>query len=353
MRGRWAAGVLAAAFAALSLTAPAAADTPPDTPALVRYKGPVEHIFFHPLVPRPRYTFHKGSQPAEFAKWMVSVREFRAMLPQLYANDWVLVDLDSLFRQVTTPSGTQLRQVPLMLPPGKKPLVISVDDLNYPQYMVDNRFNAKLVLDEQGNVAAQRTATDGTTLTSRRTEIVPILDRFVQRHPDFSINGAKGTIALTGAEGILGYRTSGDGPKALQEQQLAAPVVKRLKQTGWTFASHTYSHPDLGAVSLAQVQRDTDRWETYVEPLVGKNVRILVYPYGSPAPAGSAQLQYLRRAGFRVFCTIGPRASLILQDGYAVQSRVHVDGVSLLSQQGTLKRFFDPASVIDKARPPL
>ena len=102
-----------------------------------------------------------------------------------------------------------------------------------------------------------------------------------------------------------------------------APIVKRLKQTGWTFASHTYNHPDLGAVSLAQVQQDTDRWERYVQPLLGRNTRILVYPFGSPVPAGSAKLAALRKAGFRVFCTIGPTASLTLTDGYAVQARVH------------------------------
>ena len=350
-------GGLIVAIAALILaaaSAPAAAAPPqPDDSGLVRYRGPIEHIFFHPLLPDPKYTLHRGTQPAEFNKWMVTAREFRAIVPQLYANDWVLVDLESQFRTVRTAHGTVLKRQPLWLPPGKKPLVISIDDLNYPEYMVVNRLNARLVLDEQGDIRAERTKPDGTVVRSRRSEIVPILDRFVQEHPDFSIDGAKGTIALTGAEGILGYRTSGDGRRARKEQARVAPIVKRLKQTGWTFASHTYNHPDLGAVSLAQVQQDTDRWERYVQPLLGRNTRILVYPFGSPVPAGSAKLAALRKAGFRVFCTIGPTASLTLTDGYAVQARVHVDGVSLLSQQDTLIRFFDPLSVIDPVRPPL
>ena len=353
-RGSWICGLAAVAVALAG--APAAARPAPQPPSdagLVRYRGPVEHIFFHPLLPDPKYTLHRGTQPAEFNKWMVTAREFRRIVPQLYANDWVLVDLEALFRKVKTEHGTVLRRQPLMLPPGKKPLVISVDDLNYPEYQIVNRLNTRLVLDEQGEVVAQRTKRDGTTVVSYRSEIVPILDRFVQEHPDFSIDGAKGTIALTGAEGILGYRTSGDGRRARKEQARVAPIVKRLKQTGWTFASHTYNHPDLGAVSLAQVQQDTDRWERYVQPLLGRNTRILVYPFGSPVPAGSAKLAALRKAGFRVFCTIGPTASLTLTDGYAVQARVHVDGVSLLSQQATLIRFFDPLSVIDPVRPPL
>ena len=33
----------------------------------------------------------------------------------------------------------------LKLPRGKKPLVLSIDDLNYPQYMIDNHLSSKLV----------------------------------------------------------------------------------------------------------------------------------------------------------------------------------------------------------------
>lgn len=346
MRTRWVAALVT--LASLFAT-PAAAD-----PGQLReYTGPVEHIFFHPLLPEPRYTLYRGTQPAEFNKWMTTAREFRAILPQLYDNDWVLVDIESLFRTVRTSRGPVLKRKPLLLPPGKKPLVISIDDLNYPEYMVVNHLNSRLVLDASGNVAAERVRPDGTRVVSRTSEIVPILDRFVDKHPDFAINGAKGVIALTGFEGILGYRTSGDGPRARREQTRVAPVVERLRETGWTFGSHTYAHPDLGSVGLSRVIADTDRWEKDVEPLLGRNARVLVYPYGSPAPAGSQQLAYLRKAGFRIFCTIGPTANLTLADGYAVQSRVHVDGLSLLSQQGMLKRFFDARSVVDPVRPAL
>ena len=38
--------------------------------------------------------------------------------------------------------------------------------------------------------------------------MVPLIDAFVKKHPDFSYRGAKGTLALTGYNGVLGYRTS-------------------------------------------------------------------------------------------------------------------------------------------------
>ena len=37
---------------------------------------------------------------------------------------------------------------------------------------------------------------------------MPIVDDFVREHPDFSYRGDKGTIALTGYNGVLGYRSS-------------------------------------------------------------------------------------------------------------------------------------------------
>lgn len=338
-----------------ALTGPAAATpaVPEPTPQLVRYRGPVEHIFIHPLMPAPRYTLHRGTQPQEFNKWNITVREFRRMLPQLYANNWVLVDLGSLFHRVKTKNhGKVFRQRPLWLPAGKKPLVISIDDLNYPQYMIDNHLNSKVVLDGSGNIATERVRPDGTSVVSRTSESVPLIDRFVERHPDFSIAGAKGTIALTGAEGILGYRTSGDGKRAHREQSAVAPIVERLKQTGWTFASHSYAHPDLAASSLQQVQADTDKWERYVEPLLGQNTRIFVYPFGAFLPPDSASLAYLHSAGFRVFCTISPAARVVLGKKYVIQDRVRVDGLALL-RQDPLKRFFDPTSVVGRVRPAL
>ena len=38
-------------------------------------------------------------------------------------------------------------------------------------------------------------------------DCIPLMDAFLEEHPDASYHGAKGTVALTGYNGILGYRT--------------------------------------------------------------------------------------------------------------------------------------------------
>lgn len=329
----------------LALLAPAAPARAEPHPGYVRWHGEIAHLFVHPLLPAPRYTLHKGTQPREFAKWNITSREFRRILPQLYANDYVLVDLESLVRQ----TRHRLGKAPLWLPPGKKPLVLSIDDLNYPQYMVVNHLNSKLVLDAEGRVAAQRVTPGGRTVVSRSSESVPLLDDFVREHPDFSIGGAKGTIGLTGAEGILGYRTSGTGREARRERAAVAPVVAALKASGWTFGSHSYAHIDMATSSLAAVSADTARWERQVEPLVGP-ADVFIYPFGAYPAASSASFAVLRRAGFRIFCGITPTSRFEVHRDYAVQDRVRVDGLGLTSQQSMLTPYFDPAKVLDTRR---
>lgn len=322
-------------------------------PEPVRYRGPVEHIFFHPLMVHPKVALTSG-QAQGYNEFFVTVREFERMLPALYDNDWVLVDIESLVTETTNAAGqTVLRKAPLMLPAGKKPLVISIDDLNYYPYMIADQLNHRLVLDADGNVAAEHVER-GRTVVSRDTEIVPILDRFVEEHPDFSVDGAKGVIALTGFDGILGYRTSGDNatnPK--QARAEVAPVVERLRATGWSFASHSYGHPDFARISDGYAQVDTDDWERNVDPLLGGDTKVFVFPYGASVQPGTAKFRSLQRAGFTIFCPISPTARLEVGKDYAIQDRVHVDGISLLSQQSTLARFFDADAIADPVRPPL
>ncbi|MFQ9739281.1 MAG: hypothetical protein ACLR06_17395 [Christensenellaceae bacterium] len=52
-------------------------------------------------------------------------------------------------------------------------------------------------------------------------EFVPIVEEFVAKHPDFSYRGARGTIFLTGFDGILGYRTQRDSPNRKRETEKA------------------------------------------------------------------------------------------------------------------------------------
>ena len=84
--------------------------------------------------------------------WMTTVDEFRAILEELYANQYILIDIHDLNDVQTAKDGT-VTLVPSapMVPEGKIPLVLSVDDVNYYDYMKTDGFARNLMLDEEGN----------------------------------------------------------------------------------------------------------------------------------------------------------------------------------------------------------
>lgn len=283
---------------------------------LVEYKGPVEHIFFHPLIAYPELAFDNDSLSKGYDDWFTTVNEFNKILNSLYKNNYILIDIRSLFEERLQNGQKVVVRKPLLLPKNKKPLIISIDDLNYYNYMINNGNVHKLVLDSQGNVAAYSVTPNGQKLISRQNEIIPILDDFVKQYSDFSFGGAKGIIALTGYQGILGYRTNDKkSPTYESDKTQVLRVVSRLKETGWVFASHGYGHLDDNKVSYNRFVQDTLRWKSEVEPLTGATP-IYIYPFGSRVATGSPKYQYLLKSGFNARIWLTNEGKLLLTDNH-------------------------------------
>ncbi len=332
-------------------TSPVPSPTPTIEP--VTYKGTVQHIFFHPLIAYTERAFDNDSMSEGYNNWMITVEEFKKILNSLYEKNFILVDYDDIYENKNEDGKVLLVKRELKLPPGKKPLILSIDDLNYYEYMLANGNVYKLILDADGNVATYSVAPDGKEVISYDNEIVPILDKFVEEHSDFSFNGAKGIIASTGYEGILGYRTHKlDSPDYEKEKTEALKVVKRLKETGWTFACHGYGHLDAVKVSHDRFVRDTERWKKEVETLVGPT-QIYIYPYGSAFAYKDPGLKYLLEQGFNILCGVGAGGYFEKYETCALIDRRNIDGFSFKHHAEKLEDLFDVNEVIDSVRPPL
>ena len=330
----------------------------------------VEHLFFHPIIAYPEWAFTSGpateSEKKGLDDWMVTVDEYNKILQNVYDKGYILVAMEDVWSEVTDDSGTHMVRNTLMLPEGKKPLVISFDDVNYYPYMLEQGFTTKLVVGDDGQIWAECTDpyTKETFLT-QELDATPILDNFVLEHPDFSLNGAKAIFSLTGYQGILGYRTQTDrnvtDPTELEafeanrqkEIEAVKPVIERLKETGWTFGSHTWGHINLADKSLAIVQDDTERWLNEVGSLVGPT-NILFYPHGARPDGDDWKktgpiLQYLQKQGFRVFASVGIESfSYIKTDISAVIcDRLHPDGTTLRWSRSRYLQFYDVQEIID------
>jgi peptidoglycan/xylan/chitin deacetylase (PgdA/CDA1 family) len=176
-----------------------------------------------------------------------------------------------------------------------------------------------------------------------------MIDNFVARHPLFSADDAKGVLAVTGYEGVLGERVNDTAaPDWVATVKRAKALAARLRATGWTFASHSYAHDDETKISLAKLFHDSKEWQTQDEPIVGPT-DVYVYPYGAGLPLDSPQIGVLRDFGFTVLCDIDVVARLTTGNGVTVMTRRHIDGVSFADQPTALAQFFNVAAVEDRA----
>lgn len=321
--------------------------------SFVPYEQPVRHIFFHSLIVDTSLAFDGDYMENGYNYWMTTAEEFKAMLEELYANQYVLIDIHDLCEEQADEEGrvTLIPKQPLV-PEGKIPLVLSVDDVNYYDYMKNDGFARKLLLDEEGNVKNLYVDQNGQESIGDY-DVVPILDAFVEAHPDFSLRGVKGIIAETGYEGTLGYRTNDpENPNLEADKAAAQEVARRMKETGWQFAVHGYGHRHTAKISYDTLVSDTNRWKEEVGSLVG-NTDIYIYPYGEEVEYPSDKLRYLQSEGFRYFCGVWSKAFVSVKDTYVRQSRCNLDGYTMKTRPEAIADLFDVSKVLDVDRPEL
>lgn len=321
--------------------------------AFVPYEEPVRHVFFHSLIVDTALAFDGDHMSNGYNYWMTTVEEFKKMLEELYENDFVLIDIHELSVEEVDEEGNRFLEANApLVPEGKKPLVLSVDDVNYYEYMQKDGFARKLLLDENGDVKNLYIDPEGNELIGDY-DVVPILDAFVKEHPDFSLRGAKGILALTGYEGTLGYRTNDlESPTLEQDKADAKAVAERLKETGWHFAVHGWGHRDAKKITAAHLKQDTDRWMEEVGSLVG-DTDIYIYPYGSEIDYEGEKLAYFEEQGFRYFCGVWTKPFVSVQDTYVRQTRCNLDGFNMITRPQSLADLFDVEKVLDTTRPEL
>jgi len=266
------------------------------------------------------------------------------MLPQLYERGYVLYDLIECYEKV---NGIMTRKE-ILLPPGKQPLILSVDDV---AYAYGNGYAQKLMVNDDGILVNLVKNPSGEIVEMIDGDVFGVLDLFVQEHPDFSYKGHKGTLALTGYQGAFGF--------SLDTEEGQAEIIKTadaLRAQGWNFASHSYTHNSknfFGANSNpANIQYDTNKWIEKVAPYIGQT-RLFIAPFGYRVKQPG--LQYILDAGFEIYCTVSHEIINELYDDYALMSRIEIGGYSMTYYTKLLnENFFNVDEVFDAdSRPPV
>lgn len=317
----------------------------------------INHIFFHSLIADNAKAFDGDYDETGYNMYMTTVSEFKKMMQKMYDDGYVLVSIHDITKQETGEDGkTRFVEGEVLLPPGKKPFVLSQDDVNYYDYMDGDGFASRIAIGEDGKPTCEMLLEDGSVVTGP-FDIVPILDDFVEEHPDFSYKGAKGILALTGYEGALGYRTDDpSSPTYEQDKETVKKVAEALKADGWEFASHSWGHKNMQEKSFEFIKQDTTKWLEQVLPLIGPT-DILIFPFGVDIETTmghykSDKFNYLKEMGFNYYCGVNKEPWMHIKDDYVRMTRRPLDGQAMIQFPERLADLFDVPSILDPERPP-
>lgn len=330
----------------------------------------IPNLSFHVLMADASRACNKDVSGADLAglynKNFVSVEEFSRILNQLYSANYVLVDFDSFISSNTGVDGNESYFTnSLYLPAGKKPIMITETMVNYFEYMVDpdkdgtpdangHGFANKLVLDSNGNIKAAYVDENGQNLVGNY-DLVPVLEAFIEEHPDFSYRGARAILAVTGSEGVFGYRTNTTYVSRFgqsfydNEVAEAKKVAAALREKGYTIASYTYSNQAYRTMTTLQIQAEIQNWTTQITPVLGE-VDTIVFARGSDIDSYSGtSFNVLYNSGLRFFLNSGSSPRVDANSTFIRQTRLMVTGESMAWYQSQFSDYFDCNVVMDLA----
>ncbi len=323
----------------------------------------ITHIFFHSLIVDTDRAFGKGSyQKGGYNQWMTTVDEFKFLLNSMYERGFVLVTPYQVAYEITDENGkAKFVEGDIYLPEGKKPFLMSQDDLNYYGNMIADSdaginstpvfvskkgdgFAHKLIIGEDGKPTCEYMDKDG-NIHVGEYDLVPILEAFIQEHPDFAYRGARAVLGVTGYEGVFGYRVKPSYAKNMtaeayaKEVEDAKAITKCLKDNGWIIASHSYGHPNYSFPSektaqgkANRVAKDVAKFKERVEFVIGE-CDIIIYPHGADVAGNekytldNPSFKVLYEAGYRYFFNVNSSDYWVqMGEDYYRGGRRNVDG---------------------------
>ena len=318
--------------------------------SMYEYDGAIAHLCFTNLVVDTARAFDGDEYSAVYQQNMITLEEFTNILNVLYDSGYILIDLHSLAAESESGGDiTMTAQLPV-IPEGKKPMILSVENLDYSSVRNGDGVATRLAFDENGEVGAAYTDEGGHDLVGAY-DVVPVLEQFIDEHPDFSFRGARGIISLSGTKGVFGYQIE-EGKSADYEgnKEIVQQLAQKLSQDGWSFASSGYSYQYMGDMSYEALKEDITKWQETVGAAVG-SCDILMYPYGSEVDYTTEKAAFLTGQGFRYLIGMWSEGDhLEVNSTYLRQTRRTVTGYVLENYPNNFSMYFSAASIMDGAR---
>ena len=307
---------------------------------LYNYDGEIFSLSFNTLMAFPEKALGDNNNlSASFDESKITTTEFKNILYELYKNNYVLISTNQIIDSKT------LEQIPLKLPKNKKPILLVFDNVSYKSNYQNLGEIDKIIIDRNNNLATYTTKKSIQDRVAYDNEFILILETFIKQFPDFSFNGAKGIIFLTGENGILGYNTNHKNASSKYESKRVSEVIKKLKSLGWQFGCNNYSYKLDSSLSDMEFAKDLSLWNAEVSPLIG-TTNLYAYPYGENDENSSKQ-ELLITSGFKIFFECGdPNPIQKVSDTYhfyyyKINGKALRDNTQILDKLFTCEKVYD------------
>jgi len=302
----------------------------------------IPNLSFRTLVADLEKAAADPDRGSRYKKNYITTDEFSRILNQLYENGYVLVSLSDFAVPVTAEDGSVgVNRTSIRLPEGKKPILLTQEGVNYYSHTEKSGgFADRLTVNANGELTCLMGETEGSF------DLIPILNAFLAEHPDFSYEGARATIAVSGYEGLFGMTRD-------QSEAIRA-VADKLRSQGYDIACYTFDDMEYADFGVVGLQQDMTKWFDQIAPILGET-DILVYPTGGDIkgrePYGGSKYDALRGYGFRYFVGVenGGTWGMITGD-YARQMRTVVTADNLKSNPEWYEDLFDASAVLSPER---
>ena len=222
-----------------------------------------------------------------------------------------------------------------------KPILLTQEGVNYYSHTEKSGgFADRLTVNANGELTCLMGETEGSF------DLIPILNAFLAEHPDFSYEGARATIAVSGYEGLFGM--------SLDQADAIRAVADKLRAQGYDIACYTYADMEYADFGVAGLEEDMTKWFDEIAPVLGET-DILVYPTGGDIKGQEAysgsKYDALHGYGFRYFVGTGSGENWgMTAPEYARQIRTVVTAANLAEHPEWYEGMFDAATVLSSER---
>lgn len=342
--------------------------------SLVPWEDPakIPNLSLQMLIADPQKAFKDSKYSTQFKKNFLTVDEFSAILEQLYNNGYVLVGLNDIYSIQSTADSYQYATKTIFLPEGKKPLILTQTNVNYHTYLTDGDgdrlpdkdgrgFANKLLLDASGNLVNEFIDSQGQVHIGAY-DMIPLLENFIAQHPDFSYQGARAVIAITGYDGLFGYRTNPQAERTFgtavynQELEHAKAIAQKLQATGYELACYTYENTAYGQMSAKQVEVEMTKWTSEVASII-PDINIFVFAQNSDIASekntySDDRFSLLKDAGFQIYLSFSEsgRTWSSITDNYIRQGRIMLTPANISGHSNWFADFFATTQILDSNR---